>query len=207
MEHGGRQVRRLAQVAALWPLAMAFQGLSAVMASVALMGSLAVLGLSALLIVTSLIRLRHRPDARLRLALASAGARRDLLAAVIGAALVTLQWMVVHDSDGTISQTAIVMVTGALSLSAMALYPIRPAMIGYAGGMVLAMAPHMGLMSTLAGVATVLLILFHRHAAPRPARPGDDAGGHGARDGGGLRRQDDRRVRGPGYGLVLGSRS
>ena len=54
MEHGGRQVRRLAQVAALWPLAMAFQGLSAVMASVALMGSLAVLGLSALLIATSL---------------------------------------------------------------------------------------------------------------------------------------------------------
>jgi len=160
MEHGGRQVRRLAQVAALWPLAMAFQGLSAVMASVALMGSLAVLGLSALLIVTSLyaFAIVQMPASAWRSHLRARGA--TLLAAVIGAALVTLQWMVVHDSDGTISQTAIVMVTGALSLSALALYPIRPAMIGYAGGMVLAMAPHMGLMSTLAGVATVLLILF-----------------------------------------------
>ena len=53
MEHGGRQVRRLAQVAALWPLAIAFQGLSSVMASVALMGSLAVGGPSSVLDRTS----------------------------------------------------------------------------------------------------------------------------------------------------------
>lgn len=160
MEHGGRQVRRLAQVAALWPLAMAFQGLSAVTASVALMGSLAVLGLSALLVVTSLyaFAIVQMPASAWRSHLRARGA--TLLASVIGGALVTLQWMVVHDSDGMISQTAIVLATGALALSALALYPIRPAMIGYAAGMVLAMAPHMGLVSTVAGIATVLLILF-----------------------------------------------
>ncbi|MDB5695090.1 MAG: diguanylate cyclase [Sphingomonas bacterium] len=146
---------RLSQVRAVWPIAMAAQGVGAgVLVAVPLHSgmpptSLAMLGVGAVTalagIIWGLLALpltRDWPVHKLNRALL-------LLAAAQAAGMLTLLWAAARVPEGPIQLGSFVAAAGAVGITAIALQPVRAATLGFGAGLVLALL-------ALAGVGTAL---------------------------------------------------
>ncbi|SFO28478.1 diguanylate cyclase/phosphodiesterase with PAS/PAC sensor(s) [Sphingomonas sp. OK281] len=157
-------VLKLAQVAAVWPFALAIQivacGLLACLAVVgdpsahASIGVIVahggILTLASLLVFVT-VRL---PDTE-----SLAPHRRNwivaLSGAIMGAALTSLLWSVTSTPDGPVQFGSAIAVAGTIGITAVSLHPIRAAILGVGTGLVLALA-------ILAGftIAVAIALLF-----------------------------------------------
>ncbi|MEG8018378.1 EAL domain-containing protein [Sphingomonas sp. LR55] len=157
-------VLKLAQVAAVWPFALAVQivtcGLLICLAAVgdaadhASVGAIIVHGgiltLASLLIFVTV----RAPDTE-----ALAPHRRNwivtICAAIMGAALTSLLWSVTSTPDGAIQFGSAIAVAGTIGITAVSLHPIRAAILGVGTGLVFALA-------ILAGftIAVAIALLF-----------------------------------------------